>query len=104
VLFARRDITAGEELTVNYRYFLGADADASSSFVDVATGHPVTGLDAAEALRRSTEELLELLPFIAEDLGGERTRASAQATPLGAFSGMGRAQCALDVNPVVCTS
>ena len=65
ILFARRDIAAGEELTVNYKYFL-AQGDAGS-FVDAETGNLVSGLIAAEALRQSTHELLALLPFIAEE-------------------------------------
>jgi len=54
ILFARRDIAAGEELTVNYKYIL-AEGDVTS-FVDADTGNLVSGLDGAEALRQSTHE------------------------------------------------
>jgi SET domain len=65
-LFARRDIVAGEELTVHYKYILALD-DEVSSFTDAATGHRVTGLTGLEALRQSTLELVRLLPFISDN-------------------------------------
>jgi hypothetical protein len=65
ILFARREITAGEELTADYKYLLGVD-DATS-FVDTETGKRISGLVSTEALRQSTHELLALLPFIGEE-------------------------------------
>jgi hypothetical protein len=58
VLFARRNIKAGEELTANYQYFL-AYRD-HMRFPDIATGRLVDGLPAKKALQQSAEELLEL--------------------------------------------
>ena len=59
VLFARRDIKVGEELTVNYKYFL-AQGD-ENGFEDEKTGERVDGIDPKEALISSAKELLELL-------------------------------------------
>jgi hypothetical protein len=59
MLFARRNLEAGEEFTVDYKYFLAFN-DATC-FVDGATGRKIACLDGAEALRESTSELLALL-------------------------------------------
>lgn len=58
ILFAKQPIAAGEELTVDYKYFLAAgDVHA---FDDRETGKPVTGLSAREALLQSAQEVIDL--------------------------------------------
>lgn len=64
ISFARRDLHPGDELTVDYRFFLAAeDVEA---FSDAAQGVPVTGLSPWEALIASTEQLLRLLREVTE--------------------------------------
>jgi hypothetical protein len=56
VLFALRDIRAGEELTTDYRYFVAP----SEQILDSKTGRVVSGLDWRRALVGSAELLLKL--------------------------------------------
>jgi SET domain-containing protein len=56
---ARRDIAAGEELTVNYKYFLAKDD--VGRFTDSATGRLVDGVDGRQTMIESCKELLNLL-------------------------------------------
>ncbi|MBX4967862.1 SET domain-containing protein-lysine N-methyltransferase [Rhizobium binae] len=58
-LFALRTISPGEEMTVNYKYFL-AEGDITS-FRDAKTGRPVQGLDGYRAMQTSMLELAVLL-------------------------------------------
>lgn len=58
ICFARRDLAAGEELTVNYEYVLSENDP--HVFRDAATGRIVRGLPWPEALRRSAAELVRL--------------------------------------------
>jgi hypothetical protein len=58
-LFALRNIEVGDELTVNYGYFLAIDD--VESFQDIKSGKIITGLSGQEALLFSTRELLTLL-------------------------------------------
>ena len=59
VCFALRDITAGEELTVNYSYLLSEDDD--QSFTCAAAGRSIKGLSARQSLRETTAMLLNIL-------------------------------------------
>lgn len=56
---AIRDLSPGDELTVNYRFFL-AENDVHA-FFDCKTGKKVDGLSARDALIQSAEELIDLL-------------------------------------------
>lgn len=58
ILFAKKDIAADDELTVDYKYFLAEDD--VEAFGDKDTGATVTGLNAKDALRQSAAELVEL--------------------------------------------
>lgn len=64
VSFARRDLEAGDELTIDYRLFLAEDDEAA--FCDVATGEMVRGLPPKEALLKSGGQLAKLLREIDE--------------------------------------
>lgn len=59
-VFAARDLEAGVELTVDYRYVLGSGE--VSAFTDGATGAPVAGLPWLDNVRGSAEALLAVLP------------------------------------------
>jgi N-carbamoylputrescine amidase len=59
VSFARRDLDAGDELTIDYRLLL-AEEDVEV-FRDIASGRMLFGLPPKEALLRSAEELVHLL-------------------------------------------
>lgn len=64
MLFARRDITADEELTVDYRYFL---SPRDVGFTDIETGQHVVGLEAEAAFLGSCRELAQLYGEVAFD-------------------------------------
>ena len=59
VSFARRDLNAGDELTIDYTGFLAEDDP--EGFLDIATGRMLRGLPPKEALLRSSEQLAQLL-------------------------------------------
>jgi hypothetical protein len=59
IAFARKDVAVGDELTVDYKYFLARDD--VGAFDDVRTGGVVTGLDGRQAMIESCRELLALL-------------------------------------------
>jgi SET domain-containing protein len=59
ILFAKTPIAVGDELTVNYKYFLATDD--VHSFDDQETEAKVDGLNGKKALQESCKELLELL-------------------------------------------
>jgi hypothetical protein len=59
ILFAKKDIQAGEELTVNYKYFLAVND--VESFTDKYSGRRVSGLTGDQALLMSAGELSLLL-------------------------------------------
>jgi hypothetical protein len=63
ICFAKRDLAAGEELTVDYAYVL-SPVDPTV-FSDTVTGEPVRGLPWRTALLRSAVELIAVY-------GGER--------------------------------
>jgi SET domain-containing protein len=58
ILFAKAAIAAGDELTVDYKYFLATDDVCA--FGDRDTGRQVTGLNAKEALLQSCREVIAL--------------------------------------------
>jgi hypothetical protein len=58
IVFAKTDIAIGEELTVDYKYFLATND--VHAFDDRDTGQQVTGLNARDALLASARELIEL--------------------------------------------
>ncbi len=58
ILFAKQPIAAGDELTVDYKYFLATDDVCA--FDDRDSGKEVTGLSSKEALLQSARELIEL--------------------------------------------
>lgn len=58
-VFAARDIKAGEELTIDYRYLL--HENFQDGFIDSVSGRAVAGIPWAENLRSSTEALLAIL-------------------------------------------
>jgi len=55
--FAARDLRAGEELTVDYRYFLSEDLPG---FCDLKTGREIKGLSGKEAFISSLRQLNEI--------------------------------------------
>ncbi len=59
VLFARKDIAPGEELTCDYKYFLAVNDYCQ--FPDIGGQGTVTGLPGKAALLESAKELAELL-------------------------------------------
>lgn len=58
-VFAGRDIKAGEELTVDYRFLV--DDDELLPFNDAESGKPIIGLKWVDNIRMSTEKLLSVL-------------------------------------------
>ncbi len=56
--FAKRSIKSGEELTVDYRYF---DTSKSDNFINVETSKKVEKHHSDNLLKKSTQELLDLL-------------------------------------------
>lgn len=59
-VFALRDMQAGDEVTVDYRFAIGDNE--KMPFLDNETGGAIIGYTWAENLRRSTELLLAILP------------------------------------------
>ena len=58
-VFAARDLSAGEEVTVDYRHLLGEGQE--ESFRDALSGREIIGWSWHESLSRSTRELAGLL-------------------------------------------
>ncbi len=58
-VFAARELQAGEELTIDYRYLL--HENFQDGFIDTLSGRPVQGIPWKENLRSSTAALLVLL-------------------------------------------
>jgi hypothetical protein len=73
ICLAARDIAPGEELTVNYKYFL-AEQDVFA-FNNAETGQKVDGISPADAFIQSAEEVLALLK--------ELLQADSESTELG---------------------
>ena len=59
ICFAMRDITAGEELTVDYKYILSVQDKCA--FKCVKTGQIINGLDGAQSLRETSQCLMDIL-------------------------------------------
>ena len=59
VAIALRDIPAGEELTIDYRYLI--DDTELGVYNDAATGRPIRGFPARQTLLQTTRQLLWLL-------------------------------------------
>jgi hypothetical protein len=57
--FAAREIRAGDELFVDYRYLFAPSWN--DPLIDAATGRPIAGLDWRESLIESSRKLVELL-------------------------------------------
>ena len=74
LLYARRDIRRGDEMTADYKFML-SPSDITS-FVDVNSIRKVRGLPAEEATVESTFELATLLTTPAHLKGGSRTAES----------------------------
>ncbi|SHG27537.1 SET domain-containing protein-lysine N-methyltransferase [Ornithinibacillus halophilus] len=58
ICFAKRDLDAGDELTVDYKYFLARDD--IFQFSDEDTSQKVDGMDPKKAMIDSAKELIEL--------------------------------------------
>ena len=58
-VFARRDLAAGTEITVDYRHLLGDGQE--EAFRDSATGAPIVGLPWRESLLTPAAELAQIL-------------------------------------------
>ncbi len=58
-VFAARNITAGEELTIDYRHLL--PPGEHEPFLDAASGLPIIGYSWEESLRVSTQSLAALV-------------------------------------------
>ena len=58
-VFAARDLSAGEEVTVDYRHLLGEGQE--EGFRDALTGREIIGWSWHESLSRSTSDLAGLL-------------------------------------------
>ena len=59
LILARRDVGAGEELTLDYRLLI--DPTDVAAYDDAATGRPIRGFTAKAAILRSARELIELV-------------------------------------------
>lgn len=62
VVLARRDIGAGEELTLDYRYLI--DETDVGIYRDAKSGREIRGFPARETLLRTARELVELVGSI----------------------------------------
>lgn len=62
ILFSLREIESGEELTVDYKYFLAKKDHCR--FKNIENGNLVDGLSALNSLEQSCKELLQLLSEI----------------------------------------
>ena len=58
-VFATRDLAVGDEVTVDYSFLV--DDDEKMPFMDAETGREIIGYKWADNLRKSTEQLLDLL-------------------------------------------
>lgn len=56
--FAKQSIKSGQELTIDYKYF---DTNRSDNFINIETGRKVKKYSSDYLLKKSTEELLDLL-------------------------------------------
>lgn len=68
VVIAMRDIPAGEELTVDYRYLI--DDTETGVYNDALTGRPIRGLSARQTLLETARQLIDLLESSGEKWEG----------------------------------
>ena len=59
LILAKRDVAPGEELTLDYRLLV--DPSDVAAYDDAATGRPIRGVTAREAILRSARELIALV-------------------------------------------
>jgi hypothetical protein len=59
VVLAMRDIPAGEELTIDYRYLI--DDTETGVYNDALTGRPIRGLPARQTLLETARQLIAIL-------------------------------------------
>lgn len=59
LILAKRDVEAGEELTLDYRLLV--DPSDVAAYDDAATGWPIRGLPAQETILRTARELIALI-------------------------------------------
>ena len=62
LVLARRDVEAGEELTLDYRLLV--DPGDVAAYDDAATGRPIRGLPARETILRTARELIALVESV----------------------------------------
>jgi hypothetical protein len=62
LVLAKRDVAAGEELTLDYRLLV--EPSDVAAYDDAATGRPIRGLTARETILRSARELIALLESV----------------------------------------
>jgi hypothetical protein len=68
LVLARRDVAAGEELTLDYRLLV--EPSDVAAYDDTATGTPIRGLPARETILRSARELIALLESVEQSWEG----------------------------------
>ena len=68
VVIAARDIAAGEELTIDYRYLI--DDTDTGVYNDAITGQPIHGFSAKQTLLQTARQLVALLEELDDDWQG----------------------------------
>jgi SET domain-containing protein len=68
VVIALRDIPAGDELTIDYRYLI--DDTEIGVYNDAATGRPIRGLPARQTLLETSRKLIALMEQLGDDWTG----------------------------------
>ena len=68
VVLAPRDIPAGEELTLDYRYLI--DDTEVGVYDDAITGQPIRGFSARQTLLQTTRQLLSLIESLDDSWQG----------------------------------
>ena len=68
VVLAMRDIPAGEELTIDYRYLI--DDTETGVYNDALTGRPIRGLPARQTLLETTRQLIAILESLDDNWQG----------------------------------
>ena len=68
IVIALRDIPAGEELTVDYRYLI--DDTEIGVYNDAVTGEPIRGFSPRQTLLHTSRQLIDLLASLDESWSG----------------------------------
>ena len=68
IVIARRNISADEELTIDYRYLI--DDTEIGIYNDAITGQPIRGFSARQTLLDTTRQLLQLVENLSENWDG----------------------------------